>query len=294
MTTLTQTGFDFTDRPPLRIASPKLERAIDLTAYDVILINTSAGKDSQSMMDALVVEATRQGVKDRLVAVHADLGRVEWQGTLELAQKQADHYGVRLIVCKRTQNDLLGHIRAKHAANLAKGKVQPPMPSPTIRDCTSDHKRGPIRTVMTALVRELGLSGRKTRKARILNCIGIRGQEGDKRSKMAPFSVSPVGDASTQTTREVTDWYPIFNWSVEDVWATIKASGCPHHPAYDLGMPRLSCVFCIFSQRPELLIAGRHNPELLADYVELERETGYTFQTGGVALADIQAELASE
>lgn len=30
----------------------------------------------------------------------------------------------------------------------------------------------------------------------------------------------------------------------------------------DLGMPRLSCCFCIFSPRSALLLAGKHNPGL--------------------------------
>lgn len=264
-----------------------LERNLDLTQYDVILVNTSAGKDSQAMMDVLVAEAKRQGVFGRLVAVHADLGRVEWQGTRELAQAQCDFYGVPLRVVRRTQNDLLDHVRAKHAKNVANGDPKPPWPSPSCRDCTSDHKRGPIRTVMTALVRELGLSGRKSRAARILNCMGIRSQESAARAKKNPFAPS---DASTKTTREVTDWYPIFHWTEQDVWDQIRASGCPHHPAYDLGMPRLSCVFCIFSPKAGLLLAGKHNPELLNEYVRVEEETGYSFKPD-LALKDVRDEL---
>ena len=38
-----------------------------------------------------------------------------------------------------------------------------------------------------------------------------------------------------------------FTWKVEDVWARIKASGVEHHKAYDLGMSRLSCCFCVFA-----------------------------------------------
>lgn len=38
---------------------------------------SSAGKESQAMLDLLVELADAAGVRDRLVLVHADLGRIE-------------------------------------------------------------------------------------------------------------------------------------------------------------------------------------------------------------------------
>ena len=43
-------------------------------------------------------------------------------------------------------------------------------------------------------------------------------------------------------------------------------------------MPRLSCCFCIFSPRSALLLAGKHNPEMLAESVKIERQIGHTFR----------------
>jgi hypothetical protein len=57
-------------------------------------------------------------------------------------------------------------------------------------------------------------------------------------------------------------------------------------------MPRLSCCFCIFSPRSALLLAGRHNPELLAEYVKVEKEIGHTFRLT-LPLAEIQEALAN-
>jgi 3'-phosphoadenosine 5'-phosphosulfate sulfotransferase (PAPS reductase)/FAD synthetase len=76
----------------------------------------------------------------------------------------------------------------------------------------------------------------------------------------------------------VTDWYPLTDWTEDEIWADITASGVPHHRAYDLGMPRLSCAFCIFAPRAALMIAGRENPELLDTYVEIEREICHSFR----------------
>ena len=56
----------------------------DLRSYDWIVINSSAGKDSQAMLDYVTHLARIAGVEDRIIVVHADLGRVEWKGTKEL------------------------------------------------------------------------------------------------------------------------------------------------------------------------------------------------------------------
>ena len=57
-------------------------------------------------------------------------------------------------------------------------------------------------------------------------------------------------------------------------------------------MPHLSCCFCIFSPRSALLLAGKHNPELLAEYVAVEKAIGHRFRKE-LPLAGIQAALAS-
>ena len=103
---------------------------MDLTQYDLIVINTSAGKDSQTMLRLVYQMAQEQGVVDRLVAAHADLGRMEWPGTRELAERQAAHYGIRFEAIGRPQGDILAHVRLNKY-----------WPKPTTRYCTSDHKR---------------------------------------------------------------------------------------------------------------------------------------------------------
>lgn len=248
---------------------------MDLAAYDLILVNSSAGKDSQAMLDYLVELADTQGVdRRRLVVAHADLGRVEWGGTVELARKQAWTYGLRFEVEKRPQGDLLDHVRDRGM-----------WPSSSARYCTSDHKRGQVSKVVTRLVRELELD----RPARVLNCLGIRAQESSARAKKVPFS-RDRRLTGKGTVKVVDQWFPIFEWTEAAVWARIDASGVPHHPAYDLGMPRLSCCFCIFAPREALQLAGRHNIELLREYVDVEREIDHDFRID-LKLADVLADV---
>jgi hypothetical protein len=43
--------------------------------YDWLVVNSSAGKDGQAMLDVVCEQARLEGVLDRVVVVHADLGR---------------------------------------------------------------------------------------------------------------------------------------------------------------------------------------------------------------------------
>jgi 3'-phosphoadenosine 5'-phosphosulfate sulfotransferase (PAPS reductase)/FAD synthetase len=74
------------------------------------------------------------------------------------------------------------------------------------------------------------------------------------------------------------DFLPIHDWTTKQVWEVIIQNKIPYHYAYDLGMPRLSCVFCIFAPFAALVLAGIHNPELLDEYVAVEKEINHTFK----------------
>lgn len=251
-----------------------------LTDYDVILVNTSGGKDSQAMLDRVWRLAADAGIANRIVTVHADLGRVEWPGTAELAERQAvEHYRVPFVKVSRPQGDLLHHIEARGM-----------FPSSTTRYCTSDHKRGQIRTVMTELARKhREIHGPKAR-VRILNCMGFRREESPARRKKVAFV--PEGPASNGR-RQVDEWLPILEWTVERVWSTIRASGVPHHPAYDAGMPRLSCCFCVLASRGALVRAAQLAPELAAEYAAVEVRIGHRF-TDKLTMAEIIDAAATE
>ncbi len=236
----------------------------DLAAFDRIMISSSAGKDSQAMLDRVVELADAAGVpRGHLVVVHADLGDMEWPGVVDLVREHAEHYGLRLVVQKAVNGDLLDRVRRR-------GK----WPSPAMRWCTSDLKRGPCARTLTTLAREVRESGVR-RPVRILSCMGMRAEESNGRAKLEPYARD---DRQTNGRRQVWRWLPIHDWKVGEVWDRIRAAGTRHHPAYDLGMPRLSCRFCIFAPRSALLLAGEHNRELLDCYVDVEREVGHRFR----------------
>lgn len=245
----------------------------NLADYDVILVNSSAGKDSQAMLDYVAELARAAGVSDRVTVLHNDLGAVEWPGTAELAAEQAAHYGLRFEMRHREQGLLLEQVRQRGM-----------FPDARNRYCTSDQKRGPSRKLVTQLVRELGLN----RQARVLYCLGLRAEESSGRAKKPDLQVDP---SASSGVREVTVWLPILRWTEQQVWDRIRTSGVRYHWAYDRGMKRLSCSFCVLASREDLVCAARLRPDLAAEYAALEAEMGHRFKAD-LSMAEV-VELAT-
>ena len=142
----------------------------DLAAYDVILVNSTGGKDSQAMLDEVCALAEAAGVLDRITVLHCALSHVEWPGTSELARTQAEHYGVRYEQRHREQGLLLDQVRRR-------GR----WPSASARYCS-------------LRIRSEALQGNSSRNrspssaiwavpARVLNCMDLRAEESRARLK---------------------------------------------------------------------------------------------------------------
>ncbi|MDI3101983.1 phosphoadenosine phosphosulfate reductase family protein [Streptomyces sp. AN-3] len=258
---------------------------------DWVVISSSGGKDSQAMLSYVVRRARALGMLDKVVVVHADLGRVEWAGTRELAERQARLAGVRRFeVVQASGADLLDRVEIRYGKLKAKAqqearergedpttaKVPPAWPSSSARWCTPDVKRGPIRTLYTRLVAELAHLD-LGRPVRILECIGQRAAESTQRAKLAEVEIN---SGASNGKRTVTTWRPIHAWSDRTVWREIARSRLPYHPAYDWGNRRLSCVFCVLGCNSDLVNGARRVPELAAAYAEMEVRVGADFKKG--------------
>lgn len=219
----------------------------------LFVLNHSGGKDSQAMAIEMMDEIPR----DQILVVHANLGRVEWDGAIEHILATID--GLPLIVCRNTNRTLLDMVRDR-------GKF----PSPTNRQCTSDLKRGPIE-------REVRRFLARPENARfgglVVNCMGLRADESSNRSKLTSFKQNI---ANSKAGREWYDWLPIHSMTLDEVWKTIAGAGQKPHPVYELGMSRFSCRFCIMATDSDLRTAAIHSPRLYAEYVHLEKTNGYT------------------
>lgn len=229
-----------------------------------IVVNSSVGKDSQTALRATVRACDEAAIpRSRIVVSHQCLGEVEWPGVVGLVHEQAQAYGLRVEVTRYRAKDgteptLLDYVRRRRK-----------WPDSAARYFTSEFKRGPGGRLLVRLHRES--------PGPILNVYGLRSEESPARASKKPFTSNARFSCAS---RPVWDWLPIHSWTEAEVWADIKASGVRHHPAYDLGMPRLSCCFCVFAPRAALAIAAKANPELFERYRAVETEIGHTFRKG--------------
>lgn len=252
----------------------------ELEAGAALAVSISGGKDSLAMLSALTREHRERGWPGRLVAVHADLGRFEWGETPAVVREHAARFGVELVVVRRERGDLLDRIKERFEKI---GKDKPFWPSSAARYCTSDSKRGPIEKYLRTF-------------DHVVSAVGIRAQESAHRANAPEWRRL---DRIWTRTRRAFTWNPLLKWSEDDVWAENGTSrldlvrrrmlwrgglalraldGWPAHPAYVYGNERLSCAICVLASRADIENGARHNPDLLAELVELEKRSGWTFR----------------
>lgn len=242
----------------------------------LFVVSHSGGKDSQAMMIRLLEIVPRE----QLLVVHASLGEVEWEGALELAQRQAADAGVPFVVAHAVKTFFE---MVEHRFKVRPGPNSPCWPSASNRQCTSDLKRGPIEREVRRYAKEHGFTV-------IVGCTGIRAQESAARSKQVAFRRN---ERNSIAGREWFDWLPIHDMHITEVWATIAGAGQEPHWAYAAGNDRLSCVFCIMGSRRDLANGAKHRPDLLAKYVEIEQRTGYTMHMSRKPLLELVAQAAA-
>lgn len=234
----------------------------------LFVANHSGGKDSQANLIALLARVPAH----QILVVHASLGAMEWPGALEKAQEHALAHNIPFLVAKASKS-LLDMVERRFESRPS----VPSWPSASTRQCTSDLKRDPITKVVRAYANEHGYSI-------VVNCLGIRAQESSSRAKREVFSLNM---RNTTNTRSWYEWLPIHTLTVDEVFASIAASGQELHYAYGLGNERLSCVFCIMGSAGDCQNGAKHNPELFWQYVQMEHKTGYTMHQSRKSLHEI-------
>ena len=232
-----------------------------IAAGALFAVSHSGGKDSQAMMIRLRALVP----PDQLVVVHAPLGRVEWPGTL--AHIRATITDTPLILAP-ARTDLLAMVRRRGF-----------WPTPAIRQCASDLKRGPIERELRRYLKANPRFG-----GRIVSCMGLRAAESSRRAKQQPLLFSA---RNSKAGRQWLDWLPIHGLSDADAFKTIEAAGERPHWVYAKGMSRCSCSFCIMATREDLRRAARLRPRLAAEYIALEEEIGHTLSPTRVPLREI-------
>lgn len=252
-----------------------------IAANAPVAIGVSGGKDSHAAAVATVAYLDRIGHAGPRLLIHADLGMVEWNDSLPMCRKLADHIGIDVVVVKRKAGGLMERWESRWESSkvryetLSTVTLVPCWSTPAMRFCTSELKTH----VITAELK------RRFPGQTIINVTGVRRQESAARSKAT--IASPDADG------RIWSWRPIVDWSEQEVFALIDESGLPPHPAYRVfGMGRVSCRFCIMSNLGDLTAASAQ-PEAHVLYrrmVSLESNSSFAFQ-GSRWLGDVAPHL---
>jgi 3'-phosphoadenosine 5'-phosphosulfate sulfotransferase (PAPS reductase)/FAD synthetase len=262
--------------------NPQIQHALDNGA--ALIVSVSGGKDSDAM--ALVLHRARQHFRwrGRFILCHADLGRMEWPQSLPHCRDLVDRLDAEFVVVQH-DHDLLEGIQRRRI----KRPDAPPFPSAAARYCTATWKRSVIDKYI-----------RRTfpRDQTVICAMGLRAEESATRARRDPCAPRTKASAPTKN-RHVLDWLPIHHWALAQVWAEIGytldelraiqtetrhtgvvPSDFKAHPAYALGNERVSCALCVLASRNDLGVGAAHNPDLYRQLVDLELESGYSFQPG--------------
>lgn len=240
------------------------------------VVNQSGGKDSVRMLGMireLFPEVTTYGVMADTGFEHQKpISAVEW------ARRQCERFNVELSVVRNTKRTYLQMVEERGM-----------FPSPQFRQCTSDLKRQPIDKFIRSL-----------REPAIINCIGIRAEESNPRSKLSSWKLN-----ATLTTkhRTVYTWLPIFDLRLADVLFWHRANRISLHPIYvpdyhwdgTTGgyLRRLSCRLCIFSSDKDITAIHEHDREAFDAVSCLEEKSGFSMRPNATLVQILAATQAA-
>lgn len=276
--------------PPIAIDAG-IDQAIDQGAW--IVINLSGGKDSGAAARAVTDYLDLRGhPSDRRMAIHADLGRAEWQSTPAVVEAVAKECGLPLHVVRRNAGDMVARWESRWEAgkrryqNLETYNLIGPWSSASLRFCTSELKAQVIGPYLSRLLRG----------EQIVQVVGIRREESTNRAKTEISKpdhryAKPGNRAGTSMML----WHPLVDWSTAEVFACHRDQNVTLHEAYTAyGSSRLSCAFCIMGSIADMKAAASAagNVSLYLHLVALEAESTFSFQPAR-QLSDVAPRLLS-
>lgn len=188
----------------------------------VLSCSTSGGKDSHAMQRQLVEWHHDYDWQGRLFAIHSDLGRIEWYGTLDHVRRLCAQDGIELSVV-HPKRSMVDEWDKRRETIVAGAENKPHWPSSVARFCTDRGKLQPINA-------ELRLAGDKphwpSAEARyctkggkiqpidkqhrlegdlVVCAVGIRAQESPGRAKKPRYQMRT--DITTQWLKSPADFF---------------------------------------------------------------------------------------
>jgi 3'-phosphoadenosine 5'-phosphosulfate sulfotransferase (PAPS reductase)/FAD synthetase len=190
--------------------------------------------------------------RDRRIAIHSDLGRIEWDVTLPTIEQLTDILGVPLMVVRHNKHDMISRWEARFSEGkrryegLEVFNLIGPWSSANLRFCTAEMKQQVISRAL-----QKAFPGQ-----RIVSVVGIRREESLSRST-APISQDELRWSKADGTTLRT-WHPALFATVGEVFSYHEQHRIPLHLAYDLNSSRLGCSFCVLQQLADQVASNRH------------------------------------
>lgn len=239
-----------------------VQQALDLGA--ALAISVSGGKDSDAMLRHLTALHRSQRWTGQLFAITADLGRIEWPGTLKHIQSLCAELDITLVIVRRQKGSMIdrwderrqvlisqqqaeegaiARCREGNNSNLLeieplKEGNKPFWSSSTARYCTKEMKTAEVDRYLR-------------RFSAVVCAVGIRAEESSSRAKKPHFQVR--NDITTATLkaskglnaeqheewateaiarwvesnfkgRLALTWNAVLDWPVEKVWESLGTS----------------------------------------------------------------------
>ncbi|API60192.1 MULTISPECIES: phosphoadenosine phosphosulfate reductase domain-containing protein [Sphingomonadaceae] len=258
-----------------------------------IVFNLSGGKDSSAALFAVNLQLDSLGhPRARRMAIHADLGRAEWDSTPDTVARIAASADVPLTVVRRAAGDLVDRWIQRFESGkrryeaLETYNLIGPWSSASLRFCQSEMKAAVIGPALARMLRG----------QQIISVLGLRRDESHNRAA-TPIAKADLrhAKAGNRHGTAITLWHPIAYWNSEDVFRAHGTLGITLHEAYSIwGATRLSCRYCIFASLHDLSAsaAAPANTEAYRELVGIEARSTFPFQPTRW-LADISPHLLS-
>jgi 3'-phosphoadenosine 5'-phosphosulfate sulfotransferase (PAPS reductase)/FAD synthetase len=247
-----------------------------IRAGAVVAFSLSGGKDSSVAAHSAnrLLDMLGHPKEDR-VAIHADLGRIEWKESLPMCERIAEQLGVPLMVVRHGRHDMISRWEARFAegkrryAALEVFNLIGPWSSASLRFCTAELKQQVISPAL-----QKAFPGRV-----IISVIGIRREESPARS-LAPVS-KPEPRWSKRDGTTLMSWHPAAEVLLGEVFAYHERHALPLHVAYSVhGTSRLGCSYCVLQKVRDQEASSRSedNHAVYRHLVGVEANSTFSFQ----------------
>ena len=274
--------------------SPDVRVAIEAGAP--VAFSLSGGKDSVSICHATSHLLDSMGQpRERRVAIHADLGRIEWASTPATVEAAAQMLRVPLIIVRNKSYDMLSKWDRRFELGCARYErletyhLTAPWSSANNRFCTSEMK---TQVILPELLRRFPTE-------RIVSVVGIRREESPKR-RLTPVSKAEPACYTRKRGANILTWHPGVDVREDEVYAYCARNSLPLPESYGLGTTRHGCAFCVLASAHDIGIAARApgNRGVFQHLVDREASSTFSFQPdrwlGDVAPDLLPASLAAD